>query len=92
MSTLFHYGDNDAEGDKRAFTRALNRVGLYTLELLDKKDCTLNQFTEAVDTLASYYPLLQPRLLKGLSDCAKHDDIVSPIEREMISAIAAGMA
>lgn len=91
LSTLFHYGDNDAEGDKRAFTRALNRVGLYTLELLDKKDCTLNQFTEAVDTLANCYPLLKPRLLKGLTDCAKHDDIISPVEREMISAIAAVM-
>ena len=96
LSTLFHYGridnSNAAKADEeRAFTRGLNTVGLYTQQLIAKEQCTLDKFTAAVETLADAYPLLKPRLLKGLSDCALHDKQISPVEREMISAIAAVM-
>lgn len=93
LSTLFHFGkaQDGAVNDDRAFSRGLNTAGLYSQELLAKELCTLDKFTAAVDTLAAAYPLLKPRLLKGLSDCALHDNHISPVEREMISAIAAIM-
>lgn len=91
LSALFHHGENSVEEGERAFSRGLNTVGLYTGALLNKEDCTIDKFTASVEMLARSYPLLKPRLIKGLVDCAKQDGKITAIEREMISAIAAAM-
>ena len=49
----------------------------------------MSEFAKAVNELALVAPLLKPRLLKGLVDCAKQDKQVDHGERELISAIAA---
>lgn len=76
----------DAE---KAFARGANTAGLYRQSLIAEADCDLDAFTRAVNKLANSYPLLKPRLLKGLADCAMHDDIVNPVEKEIITAVAA---
>lgn len=91
LSTLFHYGSNASEEGERAFTRGANTAGLYNTTLLPVSQCTLDKFTDAVDRLANAYPLLKPRLIKGLCDCAQHDGKIDPVEREIITAIAAVM-
>ncbi len=91
LSLLAHYGSDDVSECERAFNRGANTTGLYTLTLLAKENCTLDAFVTAVNKLANCYPLLKPRLLKGLADCAKHDGAISAVEKEMISAISAVM-
>ena len=91
LSMLVHYGDNEPAKRDQAFSRGANTAGLYTLTLLPKEDCNLDHFISAVNKLANCYPLLKPRLLKGLADCAKHDGNIRVVEQEMISAIAAVM-
>ena len=51
----------------------------------------MDDFVHAVNKLANCYPLLKPKLLKGLADCAKHDGKITLVENELIAAIAAVM-
>ena len=87
---MYHYGNiAKADGD-RAFSCGLN-TGLYYLKWLAKEGCKLDPFTKAVEERACAYPLLRPRLIKGLGDCAKHDDKIDAVEQEIICAIAVAM-
>ena len=91
LSLLCHFGDNSEEDMEKAFNRGANTAGLYNLSILPLQQCKLNDFVSAVNTLANCYPLLKPRLLKGLAECAKQDGKISTVEQEMITAIAAVM-
>ena len=93
LSMLAHHGhgDSDEKTTTRAFGRGANAAGLYTLELLPVSQCSLDEFVKAVNKLANCYPLLKPRLLKGLAQCVQHDGKITVEEKEMLSAIAAVM-
>ncbi|MFA7555680.1 MAG: M48 family metallopeptidase [Spongiibacteraceae bacterium] len=89
LSLFSYYGDNDSDKINGAFARGANTAGLYTLSLLPQEECRLEGFISAVNILADCYPLIKPRLLKGLADCACFDGNITTLELEMISAIAA---
>jgi Zn-dependent protease with chaperone function len=90
--SLLAYAGHDEQADiERAFSRGANTAGLYTLSLLEQQDCEVDDFIKAVNQLANCYPLLKPRLLKGMTDCITHDGVVLPEEKELLKAIAAVM-
>lgn len=91
LSMLAHYGNKTIDDKKRAFGRGANSAGLYTIALVDREQCSMDSFVKAVNQLANCYPLLKPRLLKALRDCARNDQVVSIVEREILSAVAAVM-
>lgn len=91
LSMLVHFGHTDSTESDKAFGRGANTAGTYAISLLDKEQCTLDSFVSAVNKLGNCFPLLKPRLLKGLAEAARHDGIVSDTERELITAIAAVM-
>ncbi|WP_286237196.1 M48 family metallopeptidase [Neptuniibacter halophilus] len=91
LSLLAHYGHDQAEDAERAFNRGASAAGLYNIELLAEAECDLDSFMQAVRELADVYPLLKPRLLTGLRKCAEHDGQITPLEREVITSIAAVM-
>lgn len=91
LSMLVHFGHTDAPEMEKAFARGANTAGAYLINLLDKEQCTLDNFVSAVNKLSNCFPLLKPKLLKGLAEAARHDDIISDTERELITAIAAVM-
>lgn len=91
LSLLAHNGRDDLGEAERAYSRGANTAGLYTHAMLNAELCQLNQFIKAVNRLAHCYPLLKPRLLKGFADCVKHDGKITPLEKEMVAAIAAVM-
>jgi Zn-dependent protease with chaperone function len=94
LSLLCHYGvQNEAnEADiTHAFNRGANTAGLYTLKLIDKQRCNMDSFIDATNTLTDCFPLLKPRLLKALTAAANHDNQITTVERELITAIAAVM-
>ncbi|MEH6557592.1 MAG: M48 family metallopeptidase [Oceanicoccus sp.] len=91
LSLLAHYGSDDTEEKQRAFSRGANSAGFYTLSLLEEKQYSIDSFISAVNQLANCYPLLKPRLLKALRDCATHDKTINTDELEILSAIAAVM-
>ena len=91
LSLLAHYGSDDTEEKQRAFSRGANSAGFYTLSLLEEKQFSIDSFISAVNQLANCYPLLKPRLLKALRDCATHDNTINTDELEILSAVAAVM-
>ena len=89
LSLFAQNGHTDLEDAEKAYTRGANTAGLYTYPLLKNEPFQIRQFSQAVNKLACCYPLVKPRLLKGLADCAKHDGRLLPLEKEMIATIAA---
>lgn len=91
VSVLAWRGHADEVERKRAFHRGVESVGLYNLSLRPLEQCTVIEFSKAVHTLADSYPLLKPRLLKGMAACAAHDGELTAEEREILVAVAAVM-
>lgn len=91
LSLLAHHGHASESDAQRAFNRGANTAGLYRLQMLPADQCALDDFIKAANLLARCYPLLKPRLLKGLVDCARLDELIAPVEREIIAAMAAIM-
>ncbi len=91
LSMLAHHGNLDADQKKRAFSFGASTAGLYTLGLLPRDDCMMDNFSTAVEKLADVTPLLQRRLLKGLIDCARFDKRIELVEYELVTTIAAIM-
>jgi hypothetical protein len=88
LSVLAHRGDGDSQ---RAFDRAVAELELQGLTLKPLAECSVSAFSEAVHQLADCYPLLKPRILKAMAAAAGDDGSVSPVEREIVVAVAAVM-
>ncbi|MEM0954584.1 MAG: M48 family metallopeptidase [Pseudomonadota bacterium] len=91
MSVLAWHGHSDEEDVQGAFTRGVESLALYTLALKPLEECSVAEFSKAVNELADCYPLLKPRLLKAMALCAAHDDKLDPREVEILVAVAAVM-
>ena len=59
--------------------------------LIANADLKLEDFSRSVNQLAHCYPLVKPRILKGLVACIQYDHEITPVERETITSIAAAM-
>lgn len=88
LSRLVIEGNTDEDQRDRAFGLAANAAGCYTAKRLPIDQCSTAAFTRAVHELRQAYPLLKPRLLKGLVQAARSDDLLHAKEHAMISAIA----
>ncbi|MEP5764696.1 MAG: M48 family metallopeptidase [Halieaceae bacterium] len=91
VSVLAWRGHQDEEEREQAFTRGVESVGLYNLKLRPLEECSVAEFSQSVSKLANCYPLLKPRLLKGMAQCAAHDGVLTPQEIEILVAVAAVM-
>lgn len=91
LSTLAYYGHDDEESAGRAFNVGAGAAGLYNLTLLAPQACERKPFADAVTQLAMATPFVRQRLIKGLIKVARQDGEVVPLERELLSAIAAVM-
>jgi len=88
ISYLSRLGQQDEAMQRKAFGRGVNAAGTYTAVFLDERKCTQAAFTRAVHELNKAYPLVKPRLLKGLIATARSDDQVCLHERMIIQTIA----
>ncbi|MFT4768450.1 MAG: Zn-dependent protease with chaperone function [Glaciecola sp.] len=88
LSVLAHQGTGDSA---RAFALACKDLHILELTLLPLEECSVAEFSRGVHTLADCYPLLKPRILKAMALAAADDGEVCPIERELISSVAAVM-
>ena len=91
FSLLAWRGHADAADSEAAFARGVDSVGLQGLLLRPLAECGVTQFSKAVTELADCYPLLKPRLLKGMAQCAAHDEKLTAQECEILVAVAAVM-
>jgi len=88
LSRLIHLSTTGAELQQKAFDRASNIAGMYSANLLSVDKCTSAAFTRAVHELTRSYPLLKPRLIKGLIHAAHSDGKLHDHERALINTIA----
>jgi hypothetical protein len=93
LSTLAWFGQAGQPRDniEKAFRNGAEAIKLPGIALIDLTACRVDEFGKAVNKLANCYPLLKPQLLKALVVCVQHDGVVSPVEHEIIHAIAAVM-
>ncbi|MDO6563980.1 M48 family metallopeptidase [Amphritea sp. 1_MG-2023] len=91
ISMLAYHGETADDITLKAFNRGAGMVGLYTLKQVKPAACTREAFAAAVSTLATATPFLRQRMLKGMVQVVRHDGQILPIERELITAIAAVM-
>lgn len=91
VSILAWRGNADEQQRQAAFNRGVESVDLHNLTLRPIEECSVAEFSQAVNKLANCYPLLKPRLLKGMLACASHDNVLSVVEREILVSVAAVM-
>ena len=91
LSLLAYTGQEAADQVEKAFNRGASTAGLYTATLMARSECQMDGFIQAVNQLANCYPLIKPRLVKGMFDCVCLDGEVRAQEKEMVLAIAAVM-
>ena len=88
LSRLVYCGAESEVERSKSFGLASNIAGIYTAQLLPIEACSGATFTRAIHELSRAYPLLKPRLLKGLVQAAKSDGHLHSHERALIAAIA----
>lgn len=91
LSRVVHYGGGADNVKLKAFNQACNTAGCDTITLLPLHLCSQAKFTRATYELGRAYPLLKPRLLKGLISAAQSDAVLNEYEHQVIRGIAAVM-
>jgi len=91
LSRVVHYGQGNKQEKLNSFHRGCNAAGTYTLTLLPINECSQTRFTQALSELSKSYPLIKPRLIKGLIQAAKSDEIINSQEKYIIKGVAAVM-
>lgn len=89
MSTLAHHGHSGIEAAREAYAQGMASLKLQNKAMLPREACQLDAFVSACRQLSRAYPLLKPKILKGLAECARQDGKIAAEEKEMIASIAA---
>lgn len=92
LSRIVYYGESrEKTACLKAFNEGCKSAGIDNIELLSIDMCQSGKFTRAVHELGLAYPLLKPRLLKGLYAAAKSDEVVTAKQSFLIKGVAAVM-
>ncbi len=88
LSVLAHHGGGEPV---HRFRRGADELGLHGMHIMPPDQANVAAFSRAVGELADCYPLLKPRVLKGMTLTASYDGQLNPTEREIIASVAAVM-
>ncbi len=90
LSAMAHLGHKDAASINRAFNEGTQQLGLShpQLQLLELKDCRLDQIDTALDTVSLATARVQKRILKALAYAVAADGLVRQKEAQLLRAIA----
>lgn len=92
LSAIAHHGHDSHQEAQSAFAKGLHAAGFDDLELrlLDADEYTsLKPLNVALGTLVNAYPHVKGRLIKALVACAQGDGEIRPIERDLVTTLAA---
>ncbi|BBB25239.1 M48 family metallopeptidase [Amphritea japonica] len=90
-SMLAYHGESSEDISIKAFTRGAGVAGFYTLKPVSQEKCNRESLAKAVSELAAATPFIRQRLLKGMVQVVRLDGRIMPVERELITAVAAIM-
>lgn len=88
LSVLVYASKQQDIKPETAFQHAIEKLGDFKIELLDKKAINLNSLNQALDRLVKLKPLEKPALLKACAACITADKNISNTEGELFRAIA----
>ncbi len=88
LSVLALEGESEAEP---LFRHAADELGFTDMVILPREQASVAAFSRSVSELADCYPLLKPRVLKAMMLAASRGGELCPVEREIISSMAAAM-
>jgi hypothetical protein len=89
LSTLARVGHDTQEKAERAFQAGLAASGRTAASMAPKDECTLQNFDQALGTLAQASPGLKRRIMQACTACIGADGIVTVRESELLRVIAA---
>lgn len=82
------HNDNAADLVHDRITRLFTKK---PLSLVPQSDCTLTAISSALHELNLLSPLLKKTVIEACADCVIHDGKVSPVEAELLQAIAVSL-
>ena len=87
--SVMAYAGHPQQGDvEKAFNAAISEQDLNGIKLLTKNEITLSDLDRSLEGLAKLKPLAKPRLLKACVASIVHDQIISPVEVELLRAFS----
>ncbi len=87
LSQLCHRGDMTEMATRFAFQRALAKLGLDQVELLEKERCDWDSFQRALDLLAQLAPVPRRQLARACAAAISSDEKVASDEAFLIRGI-----
>ena len=87
VSVLAYADGKSGVSPETAFARGKELLDL-DIQLLPKQDLSLTSLNAALDALADLRPLRKPKLLKACIATIAADGVVTPVEQELVRAIA----
>jgi Zn-dependent protease with chaperone function len=88
LSVMAYAGDQDQAETESAFMAAAKILEIDGLQLVGKERISLPVLDRALQKLAGLRPLAKPQLLVACATSALHDQIISPLEVEILRAFA----
>ena len=88
LSVLAAAGETDEDACARAFAQAAKELDVGELAPQDMGSGDVKALDAAVDRLRDLKPLQKPRLLKAMVKCIMADGKVTPVEGELLRAVA----
>ena len=87
--SVMAYAGQQSQGDvEKAFESAVQVLGLSGLVPVAKNDISLSKLDRALGEVSKLKPLTKPRLLKACVASIVHDQLVSPVEVELLRAFS----
>ncbi len=88
LSAMAYASDQDQNEIEAAFSAAVKPLKIRGLQLVAKNEISLSDLDRALQKLAKLKPLDKPQLLVACATCVAHDEIISPVEVELLRAFA----
>ena len=94
LSVMAHAGQQDQNNVEEAFSAAANGAAakalkISELQLVAKNKISLADLDRSLKKLQKLKPLAKPQLLKACATSIVHDQIISPVEIELLRAFSA---
>ena len=88
LSVMAHAGHQDRKDVEDAFSAAAKTLKFGGLRLVAKNEISLSDLDRSLQKLARLKPLAKPQLLKACAASVVYDQIISPVEVELLRAFS----
>ncbi|MEN8135929.1 MAG: M48 family metallopeptidase [Thermodesulfobacteriota bacterium] len=91
LSLLVYANRHEGLTEQEVFAAAVQELGGMEVQLLDRGLLSFSRLDGAIDELGGLPPLAKAKLVKGCAACVMADKKITPVEAELLRAIAETM-